>query len=371
MAIGWLAGWMARDFLISQSRCKLYSNLNLIFEIASPSTFLLQLNLDSTRDSHDTFRFCANQTFSPNPISPKHHIRSANPAAITPPRESSLSHIERVTLNQGNQTDKLENMAHQPFNTQNASQSPLLLLPAELRNRIYGYVVTGSDKIDIAAEQQPGLARACTETRSECLQMYYASNLFAFAPVTEGQGSLEQLEKWLSRIGPKNCESLRKLLVTLNKDSGVLIDELGMASDTWTALYTHMHTTGCTLQLHLTAELNEDLRPDKRAFEELIRLAGSEKAAADFIAKARRLTKLALCGYLCLLKRECFDRTALQEWVSTACPVDDLTNRARDLVFYFASGMCYSPKKIVAAPPGFPVRQISQALHTVAALPTR
>ena len=126
--------------------------------------------------------------------------------------------------------------------------SPLLALPAELRNRVYAYAVTSEDPIDVRTSQltrrffdhlpysfppggiqkvvkkdfqsavmQTGLTRACRSLRIEALPLFYALNTFLVDVGTYLLGqdvaglSPYLTMRWLQLIGPGRRPMLKKL----------------------------------------------------------------------------------------------------------------------------------------------------------------
>ena len=105
------------------------------------------------------------------------------------------------------------------------NDSPLLSLPAELRNTIYRYALLEPDEIEVERQQhmQPALLRICRQVRSEASPMFYNENKFkavstdlsAIAPATHwtntkvsdsnldifayGDMSWANLKSWLKR----------------------------------------------------------------------------------------------------------------------------------------------------------------------------
>lgn len=75
-------------------------------------------------------------------------------------------------------------MACATSTTQSDDRSPLLRLPAELRNDIYRFALVASGDIIIKAgltpPPEPGLLATCRKIRSEALSIYYEENRFSF-----------------------------------------------------------------------------------------------------------------------------------------------------------------------------------------------
>lgn len=242
-------------------------------------------------------------------------------------------------------------MAHQSLSTNGDSESPLLLLPAELRNQIYGYVVTASSKIDIITEQQPGLVMACTEIRSECLHMYYATNIFAFAPINREQGALGKLEKWLSRIGPSNCSALREIVVSLHKGTGMLINDPNAVSDHWTSLYAKVRIAGCSSHLRVSVQLPKSLFPSKTLSQHLSQALGGKEAVRKMVQAHGKNTKMYLSIYLHLLKQQHYNKSAFDEYVSRAFASGDLIAFSREFIYYLNEIWSWIQGKDIFSPP--------------------
>lgn len=68
-----------------------------------------------------------------------------------------------------------------PIMERNCLESPLLRLPAELRNTIYDYALVTDTPLVISGPEpsQPGITRACKQTRSESLRIFYTRNSFS------------------------------------------------------------------------------------------------------------------------------------------------------------------------------------------------
>lgn len=61
------------------------------------------------------------------------------------------------------------------------TDSPLMKLPPELRNRIYRYTVVGDSKIFVTHNglREPELLHVCTQIRTEALGIFYSENVFS------------------------------------------------------------------------------------------------------------------------------------------------------------------------------------------------
>lgn len=77
--------------------------------------------------------------------------------------------------------------------------SPLLSLPAELRNEIYTQVLVGTEDIDISsptAHTQGALLDVCKQIRKEAAEIYYVENSFS---LTTDDKATKRLKKWASK----------------------------------------------------------------------------------------------------------------------------------------------------------------------------
>lgn len=85
--------------------------------------------------------------------------------------------------------------------TQKASKrSPLLVLPAELRNRIYGLAFDDTVLIR-QGSKEPGLLRCCQQVRKEATGTYYSKRTF--------ETSEHVLKPWLKQIGDESKAMLK------------------------------------------------------------------------------------------------------------------------------------------------------------------
>ena len=139
-------------------------------------------------------------------------------------RQPAVSWLERVCersrlLTFGSQRNR-------PNNNRSNLPSPLLRLPAELRNRIYSFAVVANLGIDILPSYsstilnakliQPTLSRVSTQLRNEVLPVFYSENLFLLKLTQVAhKGSLQLLFVWLRSIGKENCDLNRDLHVCL------------------------------------------------------------------------------------------------------------------------------------------------------------
>ena len=134
--------------------------------------------------------------------------------------------------------------------------SPLLALPAELRNLVYAYAVTSEDLIDVRTSQltgqifdnlpysfppgciqqavgddfqsavmQPGLTRTCRTLRIEALPLLYALNTFlvdveSYTWYQNGKGISTFLTMmWLEMIGAERRPMMKKLYLASKENN--------------------------------------------------------------------------------------------------------------------------------------------------------
>lgn len=85
---------------------------------------------------------------------------------------------------------------------------PLLELPAELRNEIYGLVLCKNDRIVVssAGYEREGLLSVCKQVRQEALKIYYYENKFVVEVHKWNSDNLLAFEKVLRRLGLKRAE---------------------------------------------------------------------------------------------------------------------------------------------------------------------
>ncbi|KAK4547558.1 hypothetical protein LTR36_000515 [Oleoguttula mirabilis] len=118
-------------------------------------------------------------------------------------------------------------------------------LSPELRNMIYELVVDDDHEIDITSEQQPALTRACRETRTESLAMYYALNTFCYETTSNDNAALDALAQWLRRTGHRNCSNIRWLHVSIGVENGFMIRDPRLDTDPWTTLVKQLKGFNC------------------------------------------------------------------------------------------------------------------------------
>ena len=108
--------------------------------------------------------------------------------------------------------------------------SPLLSLPAELRNRIYELAVVEPDLIKLMGFRgvgkfeirvaQPALTRACRQLRRECLALFYEANIFLGEchSTCQAKATPEYIDQWVEAIGAENRNSLKHLYLHFYPD---------------------------------------------------------------------------------------------------------------------------------------------------------
>ena len=105
-------------------------------------------------------------------------------------------------------------------------QSPLGRLPAELRNRVYEYLLEDGNQYCITthfndrgvaklkaslADQPLALARTCRTAYEEFTPLFYSSNIFMIRGRV-GTAVLKSFDAFTTMIGDKNSESLRSVV---------------------------------------------------------------------------------------------------------------------------------------------------------------
>lgn len=132
-----------------------------------------------------------------------------------------LDEIQRADVN--NQDDY-------PATRASELTSPLLRLPAELRNRIYSFAVVAEQRLEVLPKHgsshlnkqlvQPALSQVSAQLRCEVLPIFYGENSFQLK-LTHGshRAPLELLFVWLRSIGKNNCDLIRNLHACLPKAS--------------------------------------------------------------------------------------------------------------------------------------------------------
>lgn len=108
---------------------------------------------------------------------------------------------------------------HKPMQTMTALDSPLMALPAELRNHIWELALTHTidaegertvhPRLDTRRTTIPPLLRACKQTRKECSMMFFANTKFIFYGLDGTEDRLFAPE-WLSLIGEDAAKAIRR-----------------------------------------------------------------------------------------------------------------------------------------------------------------
>lgn len=147
--------------------------------------------------------------------------------------------------------------------------STLLNLPAEIRNKIFGFALVEEHAIEALIEDDempypedvlpPALARACRQARAGSLPLFYGANTFAFFSYQEAlywQRFLRRFgsfAKYITRIVLKRpYRSQRGCCICLypNEVSLILsLDDQGAVSISYTGLADHI----CTCDLEVAA----------------------------------------------------------------------------------------------------------------------
>ena len=109
------------------------------------------------------------------------------------------------------------NMANTTVMDSNPKAKALLLLPAEIRNRIYELVLVTRSPVTIRATKyhrasikhvEPGLLLSCRQIRNECLKIHYERNTFHFFCAARYQPTLTD--------GRCRVHMMRKILVSVS-----------------------------------------------------------------------------------------------------------------------------------------------------------
>ena len=100
--------------------------------------------------------------------------------------------------------------------------SPLLELPAELRNNIYRYALVSDDPIYITPDglrTRKALLQTCEQIKNEATGIFYAENVFITKYAVKSSWlrtaneSREFPFRWLASIGPANAEAISKFVI--------------------------------------------------------------------------------------------------------------------------------------------------------------
>lgn len=98
-----------------------------------------------------------------------------------------------------------------------AQKSPLISLPAELRNEIYDLALTHSDgPIDVTSDEkpnEPALLATCVQIRTEATPIFYANNSFRFGTIAKrvSEGKNLRLRHRLETLGERRCAFITTL----------------------------------------------------------------------------------------------------------------------------------------------------------------
>ena len=116
--------------------------------------------------------------------------------------------------------------------------SLLLMLPAELRNRIYEMVLLRPEVINLVyldprrlkhlehEVAQPSLTRTCHQIREETLPIFYGQNVFlTYAVTTNWSGASGAIPRgsksWVNAIGRENRRALKHLYIDSTEDPDI------------------------------------------------------------------------------------------------------------------------------------------------------
>lgn len=91
--------------------------------------------------------------------------------------------------------------------------SPLLQLPAELRNQIYHHALVAGQRIDVTgvtSPKEPGLLATCKQIRSEAQSTYYTDNVFHVVVDLKQQA---ENHHWLKALGETRVGLVKELRI--------------------------------------------------------------------------------------------------------------------------------------------------------------
>ena len=98
---------------------------------------------------------------------------------------------------------------------QNAQNSPLLKLPAELRNKVYRSILIADDEININMRDIQAYTRilnVCTQIRTEASEIFYGENTFR---ITDAERQQPDTASFLQEAGIQNIAKISTLTVDL------------------------------------------------------------------------------------------------------------------------------------------------------------
>lgn len=196
---------------------------------------------------------CPNQNFESNGFA---SFESADTAPPAPTDEQRIScGLAGLELN------SLPNML---VNAKQQEQSRLMLLPAELRNRIYSLALddlwvdiypSGHDLLPDVTNA-PGILLSCKRIYYEATGIYYSNTTFHNDP---GYGrdqatSNERLKQWLTCIGYKRASQIKEIRTTMNEEHDIALwrSEVDQATDV-------KHIKACLEEIHGVRRLAEDI----------------------------------------------------------------------------------------------------------------
>lgn len=236
------------------------------------------------------------------------------------------------------------------------------VLPPELRNRVYEYAVVGAQRVDITTERQPGLVNCNKMVRSECMPMYYAFNVFTFTPQTQDKDALKTLERWLTRIGPANCQKLRRIHLTLTLAVGSMIDKSWAVPNPWPPLVAQLENSGCPRGMCLTIDLHKDVKPSAKAFKEGILALGSRAAAWERVKHRRREMTQAVTWYLKLPDTRQHEPVQYALWAAAQYPDGNLMALMREGAYWSDCTSYWSGGTSNPRPHSFPYQEMWEAI---------
>ena len=105
--------------------------------------------------------------------------------------------------------------------------SRILALPAELRNRIYTYVVASPESLLlyshwVGVDKQPAVSSVCRQVRNETLGLYYSLNTFQLH--IHPNLDVNVFTRWIDAIGPHNARNLQRISIMFHFGIDVSLD---------------------------------------------------------------------------------------------------------------------------------------------------
>jgi len=97
-----------------------------------------------------------------------------------------------------------------PFSTITTQRCPILILPAELRNKIYDLDLVSVTAVELSTTGVPPLLRTCKHIRREVSKIFWSSNSFT---LTAESYNLELLSAFFRAVGIDNTKLIRSITI--------------------------------------------------------------------------------------------------------------------------------------------------------------